>query len=391
MDVSATRYPTVLQVLPALESGGVERGTLEIAAAIETAGGRALVASAGGRMLGGLARTGAGHFTLPLASRDPWRIWRNAAALEELIVRERVDIVHARSRAPAWSAWIAARRTGVRFVTTYHAPYSENLPFKRRYNAVMARGTLVIAISGFIAELIQQRHGVPPQRIRMVPRGVDPDIFDPERVNGDRVPRLARAWRVEDGHPIILLPGRLTRWKGQTVLIQALARMRNAEAVVVLAGSDQGRLGYAAELASLARRLNVEHRVRIVGNVDDMPAAIKLSDVVVNASTEPEGFGRVVIEAQAMARPVIATDHGGAVETVIHGVTGWRVRPNDPDELANMLDAVLGQALATRLEMGVQARAMVRARFTVKAMQDATLDVYREVLGHDVVRREVGG
>lgn len=376
----ASRYPTVLQVLPALDSGGVERGTLEIAAAIEAAGGRALVASAGGRMLAGLARTGAGHFTLPLTSRDPWRIWRNAAALEELIVRERVDIVHARSRAPAWSAWIAARRAGVAFVTTYHGAYNENLPFKRQYNAVMARGKLVIAISGFIAELIQARHGVPPARIRMIPRGVDPDIFDPARVNGDRVPRLARAWRVEDGQPIILLPGRLTRWKGQAVLIQALARMRNSEAVAVLAGSDQGRRGYAEELAALARRLGVEHRLRIVGNVDDMPAALKLCDVSVNASTDPEAFGRVVIEAQAMARPVIATDHGGAVETVIHGVTGWRVRPNDAGELAGMLDTVLAQTLAARLEMGEQARAMVRARFTVKAMQEATLDVYRELL-----------
>jgi glycosyltransferase involved in cell wall biosynthesis len=238
----------------------------------------------------------------------------------------------------------------------------------------------VIAVSGFIAELIQARHGVPPARLRMIPRGVDPDIFDPARVNGDRVPRLARAWRVEDGQPIILLPGRLTRWKGQTVLIQALARMRNSEAVAVLAGSDQGRRGYAEELAALARRLGVEHRVRIVGNVDDMPAALKLCDVSVNASTDPEAFGRVVIEAQAMARPVIATDHGGAVETVIHGVTGWRVRPNDADELAGMLDTVLAQKLATRLEMGEQARAMVRARFTVKAMQEATLDVYRELL-----------
>ncbi|MCC7282570.1 MAG: glycosyltransferase family 4 protein, partial [Acetobacteraceae bacterium] len=371
----------VLQVLPALDSGGVERGTLEIAAAIEQAGGRALVASAGGRMLGGLARTGAGHFTLPLASRDPWRIWRNAAALEELIVRERVDIVHARSRAPGWAAWLAARRAGVAFVTTYHGAYNENFPFKRRYNAVMARGRLVIAISGFIAELIQARHGVAPARIRMIPRGVDPAIFDPARVNGDRVPRLARAWRVEDGQKIILLPGRLTRWKGQTVLIHALSRLRDPDAVVVLAGSDQGRRGYSAELAALARRLGVEHRLRIVGNVDDMPAALKLSDIVVNASTDPEAFGRVVIEAQAMARPVVATDHGGAVETVIHGVTGWRVRPNDADELAGMLDAVLAQPLATRLTMGEQARAMVQARFTVKAMQDATLDVYRELLG----------
>lgn len=381
MNADATRYPTVLQVLPALDSGGVERGTLEIAAAIQAAGGRALVASAGGRMLAGLARTGAGHFSLPLAARDPWRIWRNAAALTELIRSQGVDIVHARSRAPAWSAWLAARRAGVRFVTTYHGAYNEAVPGKRWYNSVMARGDLVIAISGFIAELIQTRHGVPPARIRMIPRGVDADIFDPARVNGERVPKLARSWRVEDGKPIILLPGRLTRWKGQTVLIQALARLRNLDAVVVLAGDDQGRRGYAAELADLARRLRVEHRLRIVGNVEDMPAAMKLSDIVVNASTDPEAFGRVVIEAQAMARPVIATDHGGAVETVIHGVTGWRVRPNDADELAAMLDRALEQSPAARMEMGEQARAMVRARFTTKAMQDATLDVYREVLG----------
>ncbi|MCX7378434.1 MAG: glycosyltransferase family 4 protein [Alphaproteobacteria bacterium] len=377
----ASRYPTVLQVLPALETGGVERGTLEVASAIHAAGGRAMVASAGGRLVPNLLRLGADHVTLPLASRDPWRIWRNAALLEEVIRSEKVDIVHARSRAPAWAAWLAAKRTRVPFVTTYHGTYSEGFPGKRWYNSVMARGTLVIAISGFIAELIQQRHGVPPARIRMIPRGVDVSQFEPAKVNGDRVPRLARAWRVEDGQPIILLPGRLTRWKGQGVLIQALARLRNTEAVVVLAGSDQGRLAYAEELAALARRLRVEHRVRIVGNVDDMPAALKLSDIVVNASTQPEAFGRVVIEGQAMARPVIATDHGGAVETVAHGVTGWRVRPNDPDELAGMLDQVLSQPLATRLDMGEQARAMVHARFTTAAMQAATLDVYREVLG----------
>jgi glycosyltransferase involved in cell wall biosynthesis len=370
----------VLQVLPALESGGVERGTIEVAAAIEQAGGRALVASAGGRMLPALKRTGAQHVALPLDQRTPWRIWRNAAALEALIRQHGVDIVHARSRAPAWSAWLAARRTGVPFVTTYHGTYNEGVPGKRLYNSVMARGRLVIAISGFIAELIQQRHGTPPARIRMIPRGVDPSVFDPARVNGDRVPRLIAAWRVTDGQPTIVLPGRLTRWKGQAVLIDALARMRNTDAVVILAGADQGRHRYAAELAAQARRLNVEHRVRIVGNVDDMPAALKLSDVVVNASTDPEAFGRVVIEAQAMARPVIATDHGGAVETVAHGVTGWRVRPGDASELARMLDEVLAMPAEARLDVGRQARAMVCERFTVKAMQDATLDVYREVL-----------
>lgn len=377
---SSSRYPTVLQVLPALESGGVERGTLEIAAAIQHAGGRALVASAGGRMTAGLERVGAHHFSAPLAVRSPWHIWRNAAILEDLIVREQVDIVHARSRAPAWSAWIAARRAGVPFITTYHAPYSENVPGKRRYNAIMARGRIVIAISHFIAELIGARHAIPSDRIRIIPRGVDPALFDPARINGERVPKLARAWRLDDGQPTIMLPGRLTRWKGQAVLVEALARLSNPDAVVVLVGDDQGRGRYVAELAALAQRLGVAHRLRMVGNCDDMPAALKLSDVVVNASTEPEGFGRVVIEAQAMCRPVIGTDHGGAAETIEHGVTGWRVPPGDASALAAQLDAVLAQPAAARLAMGARARAVVQARYTVRAMQDATLDVYRDVL-----------
>ena len=374
-------YPVVLQVLPALGSGGVERGTVEITAAISKAGGRALVASAGGPMQASVERAGGRHIKLPLDIRSPWRIWRNAAALAALIRREQVDIVHARSRAPAWSAWLAARRTGTHFITTYHAPYGEDLPLKRRYNSVMARGEIVIAISHFIAGIIRARHGVDPAHIRVIPRGVDPAIFDPQTVATDRMVRLAKAWRVPDGHPTIMLPGRLTRWKGQSVLIAALAQMRNREACVVLAGADQGRHRYAAELVALAERLGVGDRVRIVGHCEDMAAAMKLSDVVVNASTAPEGFGRVVIEAQAMARPVIGTDHGGAAETIADGQTGWRVKPGDPAALAAMLDHVLALPEAARAEWGARARAAVQANYTVAAMQDATIAVYREVLG----------
>ena len=377
---AAGPYPVVLQVLPALEGGGVERGTVEITAAIAQAGGRALVTSAGGRMVGLVERAGGRHFAMPLNSKNPWRIWRNAVALAALIRREDVDIVHARSRAPAWSAWLAAKRAGVRFVTTYHAPYKEDLPFKRRYNAVMARGQIVIAISHFIAGVIRSQHGVPAARIRVIPRGVDPDIFDPNRVSIDRIRKLAGAWRVPDGHPTIMLPGRLTRWKGQTVLIEALARMRNREACVVLVGSDQGRVKYSAELIALAERLGVAARVRLVGHCDDMPAALKLSDVVVNASTEPEGFGRVVIEAQAMARPVVGTDHGGAVEAIEHGVTGWRVPPGDPDALAAVLDQALAMTGEERAALGLAAREAVKCHYTVRAMQAATIDVYRDVL-----------
>ncbi len=374
-------YPVILQVLPALGGGGVERGTVEMAGAIARGGGLALVASAGGRLAIAIERAGGRNIALGLATKNPWRVWRNAARLAQVIRRESVDIVHARSRAPAWSAWLAARRTGAKFVTTYHGSYNEDLPLKRRYNSVMARGTLVIAISHHIARMIETRHGVDPARIRVIPRGVDPAVFDPDAVAPARMAALANRWRLPDGEPTIMLPGRLTRWKGQTVLIEALARMRHAEAVCVLVGADQGRAGYTRELLRLAERLGVAARLRLAGDCDDMPAALMLSDVVVNASTDPEGFGRVVIEAQSMARAVIASDHGGAVETVEHGVTGWRVPPSDPTALAAALDHALDLSHAERAAIGRRARTAVAARYTTAAMQARTLDVYREVLG----------
>ncbi len=374
-------YPVVLQVLPALNGGGVERGTVEITAAIARAGGLPLVASAGGRMASLVERAGGRNIVLPLNSKTPWAIWRNASRLAAVIRAERVDIVHARSRAPAWSAWLAARRTGAHFVTTYHGSYNENLPFKRRYNAIMARGERVIAISRHIAALLAGQHGISAERIRVIPRGVDPMVFDPDSVSVDRMVRLARAWRLPDGQRTIMLPGRLARWKGQGVLIEALAKMQHRDVVCVFAGGDSGKRRYKRELLQMAERLGVANRVRLVGHCEDMPAALLLSDVVVNASTDPEGFGRVVIEAQAMARPVIASDHGGAAETVEHEVTGVRVPPGDAAALAVALDAVLGLDDARRAELGQAARASVIASYSVQAMQAATIEVYREVLG----------
>jgi glycosyltransferase involved in cell wall biosynthesis len=382
-----TASPVVLQVLPALGGGGVERGTIEIAAAITAAGGTALVASAGGRMAPLVERAGGRNITLPLDTRTPWNIWRNAARLAAIIRAERVEIVHARSRAPAWSAWLAARRTGVHFVTTYHAPYGERPRAKRAYNAVMARGEIVIAISRHIAALVAARHGVDPARIRVIPRGVDPAAFDPAAVSPERVARLNRDWCLPEGVPVILLPGRLTRWKGQEVLIAALALMRRRDAVVVLVGSAQGRHRFATGLIDLATRSGVADRIRLVGHDDDMPAALLRADIVVNASTDPEGFGRVVIEAQAMARPVIATAHGGAAETVEHGITGWLVPPGEPTALATALDGVLDLPAVRRAVLGARARAAVEAHYSVEAMQQATLLVYRDVLAADPAER----
>ncbi len=216
--------------------------------------------------------------------------------------------------------------------------------------------------------------------MRIIHRGVDPAVFDPDRVSYDRIRRQAAAWRLPDDHEAVLLPARLSRWKGQAVLIEAMARLQRTDITAVFLGSDQGRTAYARELGALAERLGVAEQVRIVGHCDDMPAALALAAVVVNASTEPEGFGRVIVEAQAMARPVVASGHGGAAETVEHDSTGWLVPPGDPAALAAMLDFVLALPPEHRAVFGARARASVAERFTVRAMQEATLAVYAEVL-----------
>ena len=370
--------PVVMQVLPALDAGGVERHVLTLAAAVAGAGGVSIVASSGGRLVPTVERAGR-HLMLPLERRGPLAIRANARRLEAAIREHGVNLVHAHSRAPAWAAWLAARHTGVPLVTTYHGTYSEGLPGKRLYNSVMARGARVIAPSRFVAGMVAARHATPPERLRVVPHGVDTRIFDPEVVVPDRLVRMAAGWRVPDGAPTILLPGRLTRWKGQAVLIKALARMERRDAVVLLTG-DARRQGYAKELAALAETLGLGERVRMVGHIEDMPAALMLSDVVVNASTDPEAFGLVIAEALAMERPVIASDHGAARETVAEGETGWRVPPGDEAALAAQLDAVLAMTQAERRAIGRAARAFVLAHHDLARMQEATLDVYEELL-----------
>jgi glycosyltransferase involved in cell wall biosynthesis len=372
---------TVLQVLPALGAGGVERGTVEVAAALVQAGFRAIVASEGGKLEHDLARAGAAHITLPLATKSPIGMWRNARALADLVQAEKIDILHARSRAPAWSAHVAARRSGRHFVTTWHGTYNEDLPFKRRYNAVMGAGERVIAISRFIAEHLLARGAADPARVRVIPRGVDPQKFDPLAVNGARIEAMTRALALPDGVPIVLLPGRITRWKGQAVLVDAMALLARTDAIAVLLGDDQGREKFRAELQARVAELGLEGRVFLRPNVADMPAALKLASVVVSASTDPEAFGRVVIEGQAMGRPVVATDHGGAAETVVHEATGLLVPPGEPRALAEAIDRLLALDPLQAAALGLASRAHVLAQgYTTDAMCAATLDVYRELL-----------
>lgn len=370
--------------MPNLDAGGVERGTVEIAQAITEAGGRALVASAGGRLEPMLRRSGGQQFAMEIGAKMPWAINRNAKALEKIIRDEQVDVIHARSRAPAWAGWKAAQATGVPFVTTYHGTYSEDNWLKKRYNAVMANGRPTIAISAFIKDLIQSRYGLTDDQIVVIPRGADIDTFAEEMVTTERTIALAQAWGViEDPRPIVLLPGRLTGWKGHRDMIAATAKvvaMGETDFQVVFAGDDGGS-GYGEELEKEVVAAGLAGQLRMVGHCTDMEAAYKLAAVVVSASTDPEAFGRVSVEAQAMGRPVIASAHGGSVETVDHGNTGWLYIPGDTDALAQAICEALRLDPSGRAHMGVAGRARIRSRFTIRMMQDATLQVYERVAG----------
>lgn len=383
------RVPTIMQVLPALVTGGVERGAADVSAAIVAAGWKSVVVSEGGPMVREVERAGGVHVTLPIGSKNPITMRRNVARLVEVARLHGADLIHARSRAPAWSARSAARELGVPFMTTFHGTYNFGNPLKRWYNSIMAKGTRVIAISDFIARHVTQNYGTPPAILRTIHRGVDVSRFDPSRVSAERVIKLARDWRLPDGLPVVMLPGRLTRWKGQTLLIDAAAKLGRRDIVVLFVGSDQGRYAYRKELEALVRKRGLEGIVRIVDHCNDMAAAYMLSDVVVSASTDPEAFGRVVAEAQAMGRPVVAPDHGGAPEILKPNETGWLFKPGDAAGLADALKQALALDAAARDDLAGHAIANINDRFTKERMCAATLDVYEEVLRES--RPEVWG
>lgn len=374
------RPPVVLQVIPALETGGAERGCVDVALALAAAGATPLVASSGGGLARELDRAFIRHITLPLATKNPLKIRRNAGILARLIRELKVDIVHARSRAPAWSAHIACQLTGARFMTTFHAPYNFSNGLKKWYNSVMAQGERVIAISDFIRRHVEENYAVDPARIRLIHRCYDPAVFAPERVSAARMIQLATQWRLPDDKPVVMLPARLTRWKGQTVLIDALAKLNRPDVHCLLVGSDQGRHGFTHELETRIRRAGLQGQVHLTGHCSDMAAAYALSTVVVSASREPEAFGRVIVEAQAMGKPVIVSQVGAVQETVRPGETGWVVPPDDPDALAAALAEAFSLSPGQLDTIGERTRAFVAQHFTKERMCADTLAVYAELM-----------
>jgi glycosyltransferase involved in cell wall biosynthesis len=378
------KRPAVLQVVPRLDTGGAERSTIEIAAALAQEGFAPLVASEGGRMLPELAQAGGEWVALPADSKAPHTLLANALRLRGLIRARNIKLIHARSRAPAWSSLWAARMTKIPFVTTYHGSYTARSAAKRFYNSVMARGDAVIANSQWTAAHIRAQYAFTPKRLVAIPRGIDLSHFDPANVAPERVEELRNLWGVHAGETVILLPGRLTRWKGQEILIAAMALLAKENAVqgvrAVLAGDAQGRAAYEGELRGAIATAGLRDHVTIAGHVSDMPAAYLAADIVVSASTQEEAFGRVAAEAGAMGRPVVATNHGGACETVVSGSTGLLVAPGDSRQLADALRNLMAAGGEERAAMGLRGRAHIARNYTVERMCADTIALYRELL-----------
>ena len=383
---------TILQVVPRLDTGGSEMATIEIAQALVRAGAQALVATEGGHMAEEVTKAGAEIVTLPVASKSPFTMLANIRRIASLIEERGVDLVHARSRAPAWSAFLACRRTNKPFVTTYHGAYGEAGPLKAAYNSVMARGERVIANSRYTAQLVRERYGTPVERTPVIPRGVDVAKFDPSIVSEERLNVLRKSWELSAGDLVVLHAARITRWKGQRYLVEAASQLlrtnRLGRAVFILAGSVQGRDGYCLELKRL---IASSAGARIVGHCDDMAAAYALAHVSVIASVEAEAFGRASIEAQAMGCPVIVTAIGAAPETIIPArpghddYTGWIVPAADSEALAERLAHALALSREARAVIGARARAHVARQFSLASMQRRTLAVYDDLLGTTLV------
>ncbi len=384
--------PVIVQIIPVLGAGGAEQGCVDVAAELVRAGAVSIVISNGGHRVPEILRAGTQHINLPVDSKNPYVLWRNSHRLRKLINKHKVDIVHVRSRAPAWSALWACKGTSARFMTTCHAPYNFKEGFwgrlKKRYNSGIAKGARVIAISHFVADYLRKNYEIDPRNVRIIHRGIALEKFHPTAVSAERMIKLSRAWRLPDGMNVVMMPGRLTRWKGHHVLIDAMARLNRPDTICVLIGADQGRKEYRTELEDTVKTRGLEGQIRIVDHCSDMPAAYMMATVVVSASIEPEGFGRIAAEAQAMGRPVVATDHGGSRETVIRGETGWLVPPNDAVALAKSIQDALNLDPAHRAVLATHAMMHIADNFTRERMTAQTLAVYAELLDERAIQSQ---
>lgn len=379
------RVPVILQVLPALGVGGVEQGTIDTAEAVVKAGGRAIVVSDTGALLPRLRYVGGTHYLLPLLkSASPFVFRKKVRLLQHILRHEKVDLVHARSRFPAWVAAAACWKEKIPLVTTWHGVHPARLCFKRYYNAGLLKGARIIAVSQYIAKRLKKEYRIKEERLVTIPRGCDPGYFKADGVSGARVQPLVDQWNIPEDSPVILMPGRVTRWKGQAWLVEALGRLAAQEPelswVCILVGPETDP-SFARYVYRRACRLGIAERLRFVGPCDDMAAAYTLATMVIVPSLRPEPFGRVAIEAQMMGRPVIGTAHGGLLESIISDKTGILVPPHDRDALMKAVKTLLVADDDIKMAMNHDAQEHVLAHYTKQKMQQDTLAVYDDLIG----------
>lgn len=370
----------ILQLIPTMQSGGAEQSCIDVTAALTAAGHEAYIGTSGGRWTSELVRGGGKIIQLPLASKNPFTMWSNARKLAQIIRDYKIDIVHARSRAPAWSGYWAAKKAGVPFMTTFHAAYKFSSKWKQRYNSVMAKGVRIIAISQYIAQHIIDHYDIDINNIRVIYRGTPIERFHPNMIHPERIIKLAREWQVPEDKHLILMPSRLTRIKGHHILLEALTKLNRDDYFCIICGATPGRDHYQQELLELITKLGLEKRVRIVGICQDMPAAIRLAQLVVAPSLVPEGFGRIPVEAQAVGTPVVASAIGGHKEIIIDGETGWLVPPDDANAMAEAMNKALDLSDDARAAMATKAMSFVAENFGKEQMTSQTLAVYEEIL-----------
>ena len=379
---------TVLIVVPTLQAGAADAGAVELVRILSSAGHQPLVVSSGGRMAEDVAAAGGECIWLDVASSNPAIMLRNAFALVRLVRGRKCHIVHAHGRAAAWSACLAARIAGVPFLTTWYKGFREQNLFKRLYNGVMARGDRVIAVSDQIAELINDRYGTPWERIAVVPASIDFERFDPSTVSRARIDAVRRCWGAGRGDRVILVVGRMLRRKGHHLVVQAVLRLRAMgirDFVCVFAGQDQ-TTRYASELWDQVQAADATDIIRLTGPVEDLPAAYAAATVTVSAAVQPEGLQRALIEAQAMARPVIVSDLGAGSDVVLappavpeDRMTGLRFPTGDDRALAATLIRLFSLSEGEQQAIGTRGRDWVLSHFNAPVVAELTLKLYAEV------------
>ena len=377
----------VLQVIPKLGYGGAETGCYDLAHYLPENNCSSYIVTSGGELLKFVDQKKVKLIKLPVHSKNPILIFLNSIALIFIILFHNISIVHARSRAPAWSCLIATKVTRRKFVTTFHGTYKFNNLIKKLYNSVMVRSNLIIAGSNFIFSHIKDNYSKYlniKKKFLVIFRGINVDYFDPSTTLETEENNLLSEWGVNRSKKLILLPGRLTTWKGQEVFIEALnlvnKELGHQSFYAIILGSDQGRDIYTKKIKRLAEQYRLTSQVKFVEHCQNMPLAYKLSDLVISASIEPEAFGRVAIEAQSMEKPIIASDIGGSNETIVNNETGFLFKSGNPESLSKKIVKALNLDQSRLKSMGIEGRKNIIKKFNVEKMCFSTYSEYKKLL-----------